>query len=116
MSDRYRAGDVFWAPDPFGDGTNPRPWLVLAADSLPFAGEEYLCAGLTLSDHPENLAVGDDWVAGGDPDSTSYCSPWTLATINHDSVVNPQGRVTAEFTATVVRRAAEYLTGDVAID
>lgn len=115
MSEAYSAGDVFWAPDPYNTGDDPRPWLVLAADSLPFAGEEYVCAGLTLSDHDANLAVGDDWVVGANPNATSYCSPWVLATIKHDAVADAQGRVTPTFTDAVVRRSVGYLTGDDAV-
>ena len=112
--DRYGPGDVFWAPDPYNDQSRgPRPWLVLAAGGLPFEGEEYVCAALTLSDLDENLAVGDDWIVGGNPNRTSYCSPWVLATVKHDAVVDPQGKVTTEFTKQVVRRSVEYLSRDV---
>jgi len=112
MRDGYDAGAVVWAPDPYNDGADPRPWLVLAADCLPYHGEEYVCAALTLSDLDDNLEVGDDWVAGRNPDVTSYCSPWVLATIKHDAVVNPQGRVTETFARTVAERSADYLTAD----
>lgn len=113
-SSAFEAGDVFWAPDPYNDGSDPRPWLVLAAESVPYAGEEYVCAGLTLSDLPDNVAVSDeDWVAGNDPSTTSYCSPWVLATIKHDAVAGTQGYVTEEFARQIVRRSVEYLSGDV---
>lgn len=113
-SDRFDAGDVFWAPDPYNTGGNPRPWLVLAADNLPYAGEEYVCAGLTLSDLPENVEVTpEDWVAGNDPEVTSYCSPWVVATVKHDAIAGGQGYVTQAFTREIGRQSAEYLTGDV---
>ncbi|MFB6235654.1 MAG: hypothetical protein ABEH81_12370 [Halopenitus sp.] len=112
-SDSFEAGDVFWAPDPFNSGSNPRPWLVLAADSLPYAGGEYVCAGLTLSDLRANVEVKDeDWVVGNDPDLTAYCSPWVLATVKHDAVANTQGSVTDEFTRRVVQESVGYLTSD----
>lgn len=112
-SDPFEAGDVFWAPDPYNSGGNPRPWLVLAADGLPYAGEEYVCAGLTLSDLPANVEVrAEDWVVGNDPERTSYCSPWVLATVKHDAVANTQGYVTDEFTRRIVQESVEYLTGD----
>ena len=60
MSDAYRRGDVFWAPDPFRSGGDPRPWLVLAAESLPYPDKEYICAALTTSDLPANYEVGDE--------------------------------------------------------
>ena len=113
-SDRFLAGDVVWAPDPYRTGSNPRPWLVLSADAVPYRGEEYICAGLTLSDLPANIAVTEsDWVAGSNPDKLSYCSPWVLATIKHDAVTNPQGQVTDEFTRQIIARSSEYLSGDI---
>jgi hypothetical protein len=116
-SDSFASGDVFWAPDPYNARENPRPWLVLAVDNLPYGGEEYICAGLTLSDLPDNIEVGkEDWIAGNDPNQTSYCSPWVLATVKHDSVAGPQGHVTTEFTQKIVQRSVEYLSGDVNSD
>ncbi|CCQ33105.1 conserved hypothetical protein [Halorhabdus tiamatea SARL4B] len=104
---------MFWAPDPYNIGGDPRPWLVLAADTIPYAGEEYICAGLTLSDLPDNIEVSDDdWIAGNDPEKTSYCSPWVLATVKHDAVAGTQGYVTTEFTHEIIQRSVEYLTED----
>lgn len=115
-SDPFESGDVFWAPDPYKTGSDPRPWLVLAADTIPYAGEEYVCAGLTLSDLPENVELEDeDWIAGNDPEKTSYCSPWVLATVKHDAVAGSQGYVTDEFTRGIIRRSVEYLTGDIGL-
>lgn len=116
-SDTFKSGDVFWAPDPYNKGSDPRPWLVLAADNLPYDGEEYICAGLTLSDLSDNVEVRDeDWVVGNDPDETSYCSPWVLATVKHDAVVGGQGYVTMKFTQSIVRQSVNYLSGDVEPD
>lgn len=109
MAEQYEAGDVFWAPDPFRAGSNPRLWLVLAGERLPYPGEEYLCAALTTSDLPDNHEIGDDWVTGRNPDRTSYCSPWVLATIKHRAVVNKQGEVTEQFTEDVADRACAFL-------
>lgn len=111
VSERYRMGDVFWAPDPFRHGSNPRLWLVLAADGLPFPGEEYLCAALTTSDLAANYEVGDAWLAGRNPNRTSYCSPWVIGTIKHRAVANPQGRISAEFTERMIDRCEEWLRG-----
>lgn len=111
VSDAYRRGDVFWAPDPFRGGSSPRLWLVLAAEELPYPGEEYVCAALTTSDLPANHEVGDDWVSGRDPDKTSYCSPWVLATVKHRAVADPQGRITTSFAERMVDERTELLDG-----
>lgn len=111
VRERYRKGDVFWAPDPFRKGSHPRLWVVLTADNLPFPGEEYLCAALTTSDLPANHKVGDDWVTGSHPDKTSYCSPWVIGTVKHQAVANPQGKITEAFTDRMIDRCEEFLRG-----
>lgn len=109
MTEPFVTGDVVWAPDPFRTGGNPRLWLVLAAEKLPYAGEEYVRAALTTSDLPANVAVGEAWVSGRHPDRSSSCSPWVLATIKHRAVVEPQGRVTEAFVDRMVELATGYL-------
>lgn len=109
MADAFERGDFLWAPDPFRPGSNPRLWLVLASETLPYPGEEYVCAALTTSDLPANHEVGDEWVTGRHPERTSYCSPWVFGTIKHRAVANPQGRVTTGFTDRMVERAKTFL-------
>lgn len=108
-SNAYQPGDVFWAPDPIRGGSNPRLWLVLAADALRYPGEEYICAALTTSDLPDNHKIGDDWLSGRDPSKTSYCSPWVVATIKHRAVANPQGEVTTDFVERMLEECTAYL-------
>jgi hypothetical protein len=83
--------------------------LVLAAQSLPYPGEEYVCVALTTSDLPANHEVGNDWKAGRDPDKTSYCSPWVVGTIKHRAIVNPQGRISSRFTDRMAERCRAFL-------
>jgi hypothetical protein len=108
-SSAFQKGDVFWAPDPFRQGSNPRLWLVLAADSLPYPGQEYICAALTTSDLSSNYEVGNDWITGRNPQKTSYCSPWVVATIKDRAVVNPQGEITTTFTDRMISECTAYL-------
>ncbi len=109
MTDAYRKGDVFWAPDPFRQGSNPRLWLVLASESLPYEGEEYSCAALTTSDLPANFEVGDDWIAGRNPNKPSYCSPWVVGTVKHRAVADPQGEISATFTDQMIEECTRFL-------
>jgi hypothetical protein len=113
-SKTFSSGDVFWAPDPYSAGSNPRLWLVLAAENVPYAGEEYICAALTLSDLPDNVRLSDnDWIVGNNPEKTSYCSPWVLSTVKHDSVAEEQGYVTEAITERIIQQSIDYLAGDV---
>ncbi|WP_136718555.1 hypothetical protein [Halorientalis salina] len=108
-SSAFQKGDVFWAPDPFRQGSNPRLWLVFAADSLPYPGQEYICAALTTSDLPANYAVGSEWITGRNQQKTSYCSPWVVATIKDRAVLNAQGEITTGFTDRMITESTEYL-------
>jgi hypothetical protein len=109
VTEAFSKGDVFWALDPFKPGSNPRLWLVLAAEQLPYPGEEYLCAALTTSDLPANVEVGDAWLVGRNPETRSYCSPWVLGTVKHRAVANPQGALSTAFTDRMVEQAMAYL-------
>lgn len=109
-SERYRKQEVFWAPDPFKQGDNPRLWLVIADEALPYLGEEYICLSLTTSNLPENYLVGDSWVSGENTDVESFCSPWVIATIKHDDIEDPQGKVTREFTDRMIKKCKNYLS------
>lgn len=84
-------------------------WLVLAAQSLPFPGEEYICAALTTSDLARNAEIGDEWITGRNPEKTSYCSPWVVATLKHETVADPQGAVTQAFTERMISECKSYL-------
>jgi mRNA-degrading endonuclease toxin of MazEF toxin-antitoxin module len=49
MADR---GTVVWAPDPFKtDGGNPRPWLVVSGERMPYPDEELIAVAFTTQSH-----------------------------------------------------------------
>lgn len=93
-------------------GDNPRPLLVVAADTIPCADEEYIRAGLTLNDLADNVELRDeDWRVGNN--RTSHCSPWVPATVKRDAVAGPQGSLTDTFVGDIVERSVRYRSGDV---
>jgi len=105
-------GDVVWAPDPFkSDAGNPRPWLILAADRLPYADEESIAVAFTTqSHHPESFAVPSDAWVRGEPGTESYVLPWSVATLKEDlHVVGTQGTVAEAFVERVVTALISYL-------
>jgi len=107
---RNGRGDVVFTPDPFKPGDDPRPWLILSADSMPFPGE-FLCAGLTHSEYVVNHELqSKHWAEGGlPPNEESYCSPWALGTIDSGDIRFVQGTVTDEFADKIARDAIRYL-------
>lgn len=73
--------DLVFAPDPFKVGTNPRPWVIVSDDEMPFPGD-LLCVACTRSEYPMNYEVtADVFESGTKPDQATYCSPWLLATL-----------------------------------
>lgn len=104
--------EVVWAPDPFKTGRgNPRPWLVVSGDGLPYADEESIAVAFTTqSDHPGSFPVSSEAWEVGEPDRESYVLPWSVATLKDDThVVGVQGSVTDEFTDRVVQALISHL-------
>lgn len=116
MADR---GTVVWAPDPFGAGTgNPRPWLLVSGDQMPYPDEESIAVALTTqSHHPGSFAVPCSAWVRGEPGQQSYVLPWTVATLKEElHVVGTQGAITEEFTERVATATISYLDPDRAPD
>ena len=76
MADR---GTVVWAPDPFKtDGGNPRPWLVISGERMPYPDEESIAVAFTTqSHHAGSFAVPSEAWVRGEPGQQSYMLPWT---------------------------------------
>ena len=109
-------GDVVWAPDPFGsesEDRNPRPWLVISTETLPYPDEESIAVALTTqSHHTGSVCVPNEAWKTGNPDRTSHVLPWTVATLKHDlHVVGKQGRLDDGFVETVANETVSYLSG-----
>ena len=70
-------GEVVWAPDPFKSGNgNPRPWLVVSTDRLPYPDEESIAIAFTTqSHHPESFEVPSEARVRGKPRTQSYVLP-----------------------------------------
>ncbi len=105
-------GDVVWAPDPFkSGGGNPRPWLVVSTDRLPYPGEESIAIAFTTqSYHPESFAVPSEAWVRGEPRTQSYVLPWSVATLKDEThVVGMQGTVTDEFAGRATTALCSYL-------
>jgi mRNA-degrading endonuclease toxin of MazEF toxin-antitoxin module len=116
MADR---GNVVWTPDPFKtDGGNPRPWLVVLGERMPYPNEESIAVAFTMqSHHPGSFSVPSEAWVRGEPGQQSYALPWTVATLKDDlHVVGRQGSVTDEFTERVTAATISYLDSSEAAD
>lgn len=92
-------------------GWEPRPWLVVATDQLPYPDEESIAVAFTTqSHHPGSFAVPSEAWIRGEPGQQSYVLPWTVGTLKDDlHVVGTQGSVTDDFTERVVGATSSYL-------
>jgi mRNA-degrading endonuclease toxin of MazEF toxin-antitoxin module len=116
MADR---GTVVWAPDPFKtDGRNPRSWLVVSGERMPYPDQESVVVAFTTqSHHAGSFAVPSEAWVHGEPGQQSYVLPWTVATLKDDlHVVGRQGSITDEFTDQVTTATISYLGNSEASD
>ena len=105
-------GDVVWATDPFSsESGNPRPWLIVSAEQLPYSDEESIAVAFTTqSHHPGSFDVPSEAWTRGEPRMQSYVLPWSVATLKEEiHVVGLQGTVTDEFVHRVTAALVSYL-------
>ena len=108
----YQRGDVVWAVDPYRSGSNPRPWVLISNNTLPYAGSEYITMILTTKSHPGGRRLAaSDWEYG-QPPRTSFISPWTVGTLKDDQTRNVQGRLTASVVDEVVEGLESYIEAE----
>lgn len=98
----FAPGDVVWGPDAYHDddpylrGQATRPWLVVANESYPGFGEQYLCCGLTsnVTAGPSFVPLdpGKDWETGGTA-RRSRIDTETIFTMKHRWILDYSGRV-----------------------
>lgn len=106
-------GDVVFGTDPFKEGGDGRPWLLLSNhEGQPFHGEQYIALSLTTRAWLADLLEIDDdtWVHGGTP-FESRIVPWAIQSIDHADIDVWQGRVVEEVVTTAIDSFVEYLRG-----
>lgn len=114
MSSVLERGGVIWAPDPFSSENqdkNPRPWLVISTEKVPYPQEECIALALTTqSHHPGSIGITPgDWITGN-PDKDSYVLTWTPATLKMEiHVVGTQGKVRDDFVDKVTEKTVSYI-------
>jgi hypothetical protein len=56
-----RRGSIVVASDPYGH-TPRRPYLILSDATHPFAGEQYIAAGITMKEYPPSISLEGGFV------------------------------------------------------
>jgi len=75
----FQRGSVVVAADPYGH-TPRRPYLILSDEAHPFAGEQYIAAGITTKEYPLSIPLEGRFVEGG-LSERSFVSPWTVVSL-----------------------------------
>jgi hypothetical protein len=82
--------------------------VVFSDGSHPFAQAECLCLGMTTQRHSEGIEVAtSDWRRGG-AQTTSFISPWYVATIKYNDLDRQQGDLPEPIVETAVEDLHEY--------
>ena len=96
-------GSVVVASDPYGH-TPRRPSLLVSDEAHPFAGEQYIAAGITTKSYPPSIPLEDRFVDGGLSEQ-SFVSPWAVVSLREADIE----RAVAIVDQTVTRTTAEQI-------
>lgn len=109
---KYDRGDVVFGADPFANGKNARPWLIVSDETHPFYGEQYVALTLTSKSwYEEGLELCDeDWIRGGMP-ADSKVVTWGLSSLDHEDFDHDRwlGTLKSAVVDSCVERAVSYM-------
>ena len=103
----YRHGTVVVASDPFGNAPR-RPYLLVSDGSHPFAGEQYIGAGISTKEYDASVPL-DGASTEGELDRESFVAPWAVVSLREATVDRAIAPVEDEVTEATVRRMARFV-------
>jgi len=106
----YHRGSVIVATDPFGE-TPRRPYLILSDETHPFAGKQYIAAGISTVSYPESLSLKGEFTEGK-LTRESFLAPWAIVSIRSEHIDRAVARVTDNITDRTAKRAIEFVGVD----
>ncbi|MYL67547.1 hypothetical protein [Halorubrum distributum] len=123
----YRRGTVVVASDPFGNAPR-RPYLIVSDGSHPFAGAQYIGAGISTKEYDASVPLAGAFVEGGldresfveggldresfvegGLDRESFVAPWAVVSLREATVDRAVARVEDDVTETTVRRLVQFV-------
>lgn len=103
----YRRGTVVIASDPFGSAPR-RPYLIVSDGSHPFAGEQYIGAGISTKEYDASVPLDDAFVEGT-LDRESFVAPWAVVSLREATINRAVARVEDDVTETTARQMAGFV-------
>lgn len=102
-----RRGGIVVASDPYGH-TPRRPYLILSNEAHPFAGEQYIAAGITTKEYPRSTSLEGRFVEGGLSEQ-SFVSPWAVVSLRDADIERAVAIVDQTVTRTTVEQLARFV-------
>ena len=99
----FHRESIVVASDPYGH-TPRRPYVILSDETHPFAGEQYIAAGITTKEYPPSISLAGRFVEGGLSEQ-SFVSPWAVVSLREADIE----RAVAIIDQTVTKTAAEQM-------
>ena len=102
-----RRGSIVVASDPYGH-TPRRPYLILSDATHPFAGEQYIAAGITTKEYPPSISLEGGFVEGG-LSERSFVSPWAVVSLREPDIERAVAIVNQTVTRAVAQQIARFV-------
>jgi hypothetical protein len=106
----FRRGSIVVASDPYGH-TLRRPYLVVSDETDPFAGEQYIAAGITTRESPPSISLEGRFVEGG-LSERSFVSPWAVVSLREVDIERAVVIADQSVTRTAAERMARFVGCD----
>jgi hypothetical protein len=106
----FRRGSIVVASDPYGH-TPRRPYLILSDEAHPFAGEQYIAAGITTKEYLPSISLEGRVVEGGLSEQ-SFVSPWAVVSLRESDIERAVAIVKQTVTRTTAERMARLVGYD----
>lgn len=100
-------GSVVVAADPYGN-TPRRPYLIVSDESHPFAGEQYIAAGITTKEYPPSISLDGRFVEGG-LSERSFISPWAVVSLRESDIERAVAIADERLTRDVAERLTRFV-------
>ena len=105
-----RRGSIVVASDPYGH-TPRRPYLILSDEAHPFAGEQYIAAGITTKEYSPSISLEGRFVEGGLSEQ-SFVSPWAVVSLREADIKRAVAIADQKETRTVPEQMVRFLGHD----
>ena len=103
-------GSIVVASGPYVN-TPRRPYLILSDELHPFAGEQYIAAGITTKEYAPSISLEGMFVEGS-LSERSFVSPWAVVSLRESDIERAVAIVDELVLRDVAKRLARFVGYD----